>query len=186
MEFFSTISHFSHSFGFIRLRHRRWLQNKQTKTSGEFDVPLVDSIEMISQPAIGVIPLGTGNDLARCLRWGGGYEGESIPKVMDKICNASTIMMDRWSIEVTNNYDSFQKPKVLKVNYFKRVKQMDIDWTNLPYFISFLLLFLFIFHRLALFLFLEFIRLISASLPATGKTFSIKWNYTLSKMNKIR
>lgn len=73
---------------------------------------------MVSQPAIGVVPLGTGNDLARCLRWGGGYEGESIPKIMEKMCNASTVMMDRWSIEVTNapSADSVRKPKVLKVN----------------------------------------------------------------------
>ena len=64
---------------------------------------LVDSIEMASQPAVGVIPLGTGNDLARCLRWGGGYEGESIPKLMDKINRSSVVMMDRWSIQVTNH-----------------------------------------------------------------------------------
>ncbi|ALC42269.1 Dgk [Drosophila busckii] len=62
----------------------------------------MDSIELATQPAIGVIPLGTGNDLARCLRWGGGYEGENIPKLMDKIKRASTVMLDRWSIEVTN------------------------------------------------------------------------------------
>ncbi|XP_035793242.1 diacylglycerol kinase 1-like isoform X2 [Anopheles albimanus] len=63
----------------------------------------MDSIELQSQPSIGVIPLGTGNDLARCLRWGGGYEGESIPKILDKINRASVVMMDRWSIEVKNN-----------------------------------------------------------------------------------
>lgn len=75
---------------------------------------LKDSIEFASQPAIGVIPLGTGNDLARCLRWGGGYEGENIPKLMDKIKRSNVVMLDRWSIEVTNNpiYEEIPKPKV--------------------------------------------------------------------------
>ncbi|XP_038217836.1 diacylglycerol kinase 1 [Zerene cesonia] len=62
----------------------------------------MDKIQMETQPAVGVIPLGTGNDLARCLRWGGGYEGESIHKILDKIARASTVMMDRWQIDIEN------------------------------------------------------------------------------------
>ncbi|OWR47194.1 diacylglycerol kinase 1 like protein, partial [Danaus plexippus plexippus] len=69
----------------------------------------MDKIQMESRPAVGVIPLGTGNDLARCLRWGGGYEGESIHKILDKIGRASTVMMDRWHIHVENSTDEVEQ-----------------------------------------------------------------------------
>lgn len=62
-----------------------------------------DKVELDCQPSIGVIPLGTGNDLARCLRWGGGYEGESIYKLLDKISKASNVMLDRWLIELSDS-----------------------------------------------------------------------------------
>ncbi|XP_026842604.1 diacylglycerol kinase 1 isoform X3 [Drosophila persimilis] len=86
----------------------------------------MDSIELATQPAIGVIPLGTGNDLARCLRWGGGYEGENIPKLMDKIKRATTVMLDRWSIEVTNTPATDElRPKVTLHSNMQKVIELS-------------------------------------------------------------
>ncbi|XP_031786826.1 diacylglycerol kinase 1 isoform X5 [Nasonia vitripennis] len=77
----------------------------------------MDRVQFEHQPAVAVIPLGTGNDLARCLRWGGGYEGEAIHKVLKKIEKATPVMMDRWQIEVTDQSDEEKKPNQDSIPY---------------------------------------------------------------------
>ncbi|GAB6032105.1 hypothetical protein CHUAL_010469 [Chamberlinius hualienensis] len=61
----------------------------------------MDKIQFINQPPVAILPLGTGNDLARCLRWGPGYDGESLHKFCKKVDKGNQVMMDRWQIDIT-------------------------------------------------------------------------------------
>ena len=67
---------------------------------------VIDQIKFLANPpSVAVLPLGTGNDLARALNWGGGYTDEPLGKILNKILESRSVKLDRWKISTQSNPD---------------------------------------------------------------------------------
>jgi diacylglycerol kinase (ATP) len=72
----------------------------------------IDELDMAKKPPVGILPLGTGNDLARVLGWGGGYSNELISELLVQIQEAHPALLDRWQVDITPN-ESIATPNKL-------------------------------------------------------------------------
>ena len=62
---------------------------------------VLEELELDCWPPIAILPLGTGNDMARVLGWGGGYNNESIVEFLAQVQRAHVVVVDRWEMKLT-------------------------------------------------------------------------------------
>ncbi|XP_041637180.1 diacylglycerol kinase iota isoform X4 [Cheilinus undulatus] len=88
----------------------------------------LDELQMSPWPPVAVLPLGTGNDLARTLNWGGGYTDEPVSKVLCHVEDGSVVQLDRWNLLVekstTQPEEGTQK---LPLNVFNNYFSLGFD-----------------------------------------------------------
>lgn len=76
----------------------------------------LDQLQFDPLPPIAILPLGTGNDLARSLKWGPGYTGEKLLPIVRTLERATVVPVDRWKLRILRF--SGEEKSVVMNNYF--------------------------------------------------------------------
>uniref|UniRef100_A0A7N5ZSE2 Diacylglycerol kinase n=1 Tax=Anabas testudineus TaxID=64144 RepID=A0A7N5ZSE2_ANATE len=90
----------------------------------------LDELQMTPQPPVAVLPLGTGNDLARTLNWGGGYTDEPVSKVLCHVEDGSVVQLDRWNLLVEKTAAQPEEDgsiRILPLNVFNNYFSLGFD-----------------------------------------------------------
>ncbi|XP_067110176.1 LOW QUALITY PROTEIN: diacylglycerol kinase iota [Osmerus mordax] len=88
----------------------------------------LDELQMNPQPPVAVLPLGTGNDLARTLNWGGGYTDEPVSKVLCHVEDGSVVQLDRWNLLVeSSSAQPEEGTQKLPLNVFNNYFSLGFD-----------------------------------------------------------
>ena len=77
-------------------------------------IQTLEEMKIVRQwPPIAILPLGTGNDLARIHGWGGGYNNESLIGILEQIAESYISLLDRWEVTIDE-----KRQKGIKKGFF--------------------------------------------------------------------
>ncbi|XP_052783557.1 diacylglycerol kinase delta-like isoform X2 [Mya arenaria] len=88
----------------------------------------IDNMDLHRQCQIGVLPFGTGNDLARVLGWGSAFDDDTqLPAILEKMEHSQIKMLDRWSIWT---YEGYMPPPRKLSQQFDPISQYEDSVAN--------------------------------------------------------
>lgn len=84
-------------------------------------ISAIDGMKLQQQrkksPPIAILPLGTGNDLARIHGWGGGYNNESLITILEQVAESYVSLLDRWEVTIDDSRHREKKKVKTCMNY---------------------------------------------------------------------
>jgi diacylglycerol kinase (ATP) len=85
-------------------------------------ISALEQMNLPRNPPIAILPLGTGNDLARMHGWGGGYNNESLICILEQVAESYISLLDRWEMTIEN-----RKGKVMMTKSFFNYLGVGVD-----------------------------------------------------------